>query len=81
MKKIIGQIIALTKNIFLSSPDGTQNGMEQFFAGKRDPFRFSGGIGISWWYTQFTYKTVENLSFLINGEIEGFSGCDHKTIQ
>ena len=81
MKKIIGQIIALTKNIFLNSPDGTQNGMEQFFVGKRDPFQFSGGIGISWWYTQFTYKTVENLSFLINGDLKEFSGCDHKTIQ
>lgn len=81
MKKIIGQIIALTKNILLNSPDGTQNGMEQFFVGKRDPFRFSGGMGISWWYTQLTFKTLENLSFLINGEIEEFSGCDHKTIQ
>ncbi|OBU19982.1 hypothetical protein CTM88_20700 [Photobacterium aquimaris] len=81
MKKIISQIIVLTKNIFLNRSDGTQKGMEQFFVGKREPFHLSRGIGISWRYTQFTYKTVENLSFLINGEIEGVSGCDHKTIQ
>ncbi|RDE19713.1 hypothetical protein DV711_12600 [Motiliproteus coralliicola] len=81
MNKIIGQIITLTKNIFLNSPDGTQNGMEQFFVGKRNPFRFSGGMGTSWWYTQLTFKTVENLSFLITGEIDEFSSCDHETIQ
>jgi len=81
MNKIIGQIIALTKNIFLSSPDGTQKGMEQFIAGKHDTFTFVGGIGLSWWYTEFTFKILENLSFLINSEVDKFSACDHETIQ
>ncbi|QTR48955.1 HEPN domain-containing protein [Candidatus Thiothrix anitrata] len=81
MDKIIGQIIVLTKNIFLSSPDGSRNGMEQFFVGKSDPFRFTGGFGLSWWYTKLSFKTVENISFLINSQLIEFSGCDHKSIQ
>lgn len=81
MEKLIGQIIALTKTIFLKSPDGSRNGMEQFGVGKKDPFVFTGGIAISWWYKPITYKIVENLSFIINSEIPEFSSCDYKSIQ
>jgi len=81
MEKLSGQIIALTKNIHFSPPDGENYGMAQFMAGKRDPFHFTGGIGISWWYRQNTFKILENVSFIIKKEIEEFSECDHETIQ
>ncbi|MFT6910316.1 MAG: hypothetical protein ACJAS1_007044 [Oleiphilaceae bacterium] len=81
MNKVIGQIIALTKNIFLRNPDGSQNDMEQFCVGKQDPFRSIGSFSISWWYKPLTYKIVENISFIITSEISEFSDCDHKSIQ
>lgn len=80
MKKLIGQIIALTKNIRLNEPEDKKFGMEQFAAGKTDPFSF-GGFGIEWWYTKAAYKLVENISFMITTEYPSFSDCNHKSIQ
>ncbi|MBB3063292.1 HEPN domain-containing protein [Microbulbifer rhizosphaerae] len=81
MKKLLDQVIALTKNIHLRNPGDGNYGMEQFFAGKRDSFMLGGGFGISWWYTKTTFKLVENISFIITNELEEFAECDHKTIQ
>ncbi|NYR10386.1 HEPN domain-containing protein [Psychrobacter sp. BI730] len=80
MKKLIGQVIALTKNILLNEPEDKKLGMEQFSAGRTDPFSF-GGFGIEWWYTEAAYKLVENISFMIITEYPSFSDCDHKSIQ
>lgn len=80
MKKLIGQVIALTKNILLNEPEDRKFSMEQFSAGKTDPFSF-GGFGIYWWYTEAAYKFVENISFMITTEYPLFSDCDHKSIQ
>ncbi|SOD17282.1 HEPN domain-containing protein [Nitrosomonas ureae] len=81
MNKLLHQIIALTKNIHLKNPGNDNRGNEQFFVGKRDPFKFNGSFGISWWYTRTTFKLVENISFIIVGELKEFSECDHETIQ
>jgi len=80
MKKLIGQVIALTNNIFLNEPEGEKFGKEQFSAGRTDSFGF-GGFGIEWWYTDIAYKIVENISFMITTEYLSFSDCDHKSIQ
>lgn len=81
MKKIVGQVISLTKNLFLKSPDGSKNGMEQFSTGNRNTFQFTAGIVVSWWYKKITYKIVENISFLISTGLTEFAECDHETIQ
>ncbi len=81
MEKLSSQVIALTKNILFYPPQGENYGMAQFFAGKRDPFQFTGGMGISWWYRRYTFKILENVSFIIKKDIPEFSECDHKTIQ
>jgi hypothetical protein len=81
MNKIIGQVIALTKNISLNNPDNSTTNMEQFYVGKRDPYRSSGGLGISWWYKPIAYKIIENISFMITSKINEFSECDHLSIQ
>ncbi|MGP4734389.1 MULTISPECIES: hypothetical protein [unclassified Psychrobacter] len=76
MKKLVGQVIALTKNILLNEPEDKKLGMEQFSAGRTNPFSF-GGFGIEWWYTEAAYKLVENISFMIITEYPSFSDCDH----
>lgn len=81
MKNLLGQIVALTKNIKLKKPSESNYGMEQFSAGRKDPTMLFGGIGITWWYTKNAYRAIENISFIICSEIREFKDCDHKTIQ
>lgn len=81
MEKLLSQIIALTKNIHLKTLASDKKGIEQFCVGKRDPFALGGGFVISWKYTDTAFKLVENISFLIQGNFEEFSECDHKSIQ
>ena len=80
MKKLIGQVIALTKNILLNEPEDKKLRVELFYAGRTDPFD-SSGFGIEWWYTRIAYKLVESISFMIVNEYPLFSDCDHKSIQ
>jgi hypothetical protein len=81
MNKIYGQVVALTKNIYLKSQSGCPYGTDQFFVGKRDPFIFSGGIGITWWYKPMTFKIIENIAFMITSKVIEFIECDHETIK
>jgi len=80
-KKIAGQIAALTKSIFLKSPDNEQGYESQFLTGKNSFKSFTGGLGISWWYTKPTFKLIERISFMIVKEIDEFTACDPESIQ
>ncbi len=80
-KKIAGQIVALTKSIFLKCPDNEEGYESQFLTGKNGFKPFAGGVGISWWCTKPTFKLIERISFMIVKEFDEFTACDPESIQ
>ena len=81
MKKIAGQIIALTKSIFLTEPKSECGYMAQFMVGKRDKFSFCGGIGLSWWYTKASFKGIEVVASMLVKSKPEFTHCDLESVE
>ena len=61
-KKILSLLIALTKEIRLIKPTDVQGYQAQFIAGNKPPFTFSGGIGVTWWYTDKAFKLCSSIA-------------------
>jgi hypothetical protein len=61
-RRILSQLIALTKEIRLIEPQNIQSCEAQFFAGHESPFIFRGGIVITWWYTDKAFKLRNNIA-------------------
>ena len=61
-KKILSLLIALTKEIRLTNPVDCKGYQAQFFAGNKTPFPFSGGIGITWWYTAKAFELCNSIA-------------------
>lgn len=80
MEKIIKQVVDLLKNIVLRDPPrGSRR--QSFMVGRRNPFVFSGGFGITWWVTPRGTKAIESIAaMLIRNEVE-FSTSDHESVE
>ena len=61
-KRILGLLIALTKEIKLIKPLKVRGYEEKFIAGNESPFIFAGGIGIDWWYTDKGFKLCNSIA-------------------
>lgn len=81
MRKIIGHIIALTKSIWLVQPLSEHGYMAQFIVGKKQSFAFSGGFGISWWYTKSSFKSVESIASMLVESRDEFADCDLDSVE
>lgn len=79
MNKIDKQIVFLTKSIYLRPPIDREGYISEFRPGEKSDSL--SGIGLSWWYTEQSFSTVENIALMLTNEIDEFSGCDHKTIE
>ncbi|MGZ6416784.1 MAG: hypothetical protein ACXVDW_21570 [Bacteroidia bacterium] len=73
-KHISGQLIALTKEIKLTKPNNDECFISQFIAGNQIPFAFSGGIDITWWYTQ---KAVDLAKAIASMSINKYESLKH----
>jgi hypothetical protein len=78
MDKLIGQVIAMTKNIWLSKPESEDSHSWQFLPGWKlgKPLH---GMHVTWWCTRASDIAIENLSYLIIADVEGFSSLDYTT--
>lgn len=81
MKKIAGQIVALTKTIWLTEPTIEPGYIAQFMVGRQNKFSFSGGFGLSWWLTKSSFKTIENIASMIVESVTEFSDCDLDSVE
>lgn len=61
-KTILSLLIALTKEIRLIKPVDVKGYQAQFFAGNKSPFTFSGGIVVTWWYTEKAFKLCSSIA-------------------
>jgi hypothetical protein len=79
--KILGQIVVLTKNIWLAEPITDRGYAEQFSPGRRSPFALTGGIGLTWWYTHRGFKTVEIIASMLLQSVTELEACDTDTAE
>ena len=63
-RRILSQLIALTKEIRLIEPQNIQSCKAQFLAGHESPFIFRGGTVITWWYTDKAFKLRNNIALM-----------------
>lgn len=80
MTPLLSQIVRLTKNILLQVEGPARRPSVQFFAGKQRPFHFSGGLGLSWWYSNDTFQAIENVSLLLIESASEFKDCDLESV-
>jgi len=80
MKKLQGHVVRLVRSILLRPPSPGRHPSAQFFAGKRPSFVFTGGIGISWWYSGDTRKALEAVGSLLIQSSEEFRDCDLESV-
>ena len=80
MDRVQAQVARLMRSILLKP--GCENNIPaaQFFAGRRQPFSFSGGIGLTWWYSPDTFNAIDSLTLLIIETEHDFKDCDTETV-
>ena len=61
-RKILSQLIALTKEIRLIKPEDIKSFEAQFPAGSEPPFISLGRIVITWWYTEKAFKLCDAIA-------------------
>ncbi len=61
-KRILSQLIALTKEIRLIEPENIKSYASQFIAGNESLFPFPGGIAITWWYTNKGFELCNDIA-------------------
>jgi hypothetical protein len=81
MRKIVKHVIALMKYIWIIKPPTERGFMAQFMVGKRHPFIFTGGIGLSWWYTKSSFKTGERIVSMIADTLAELKNCDLGSVE
>jgi hypothetical protein len=78
---LLSQIVRLTKSILLRPADPLKPASAQFIAGKHPPFVFpSGGIALSWWYSEDTFNAIGSVATLLIDSAVEFKDCDVETV-
>ena len=80
MTPLQGQVVRLTKSIRLQPLHSPTSGFAQFFAGKHDPFTFSGGICLTWWFSADKVHALDAVVALVIKELPKFHDCDPETV-
>lgn len=80
-KKIISQIISLSKNILLKEPTHSKAFMHSFYAGREENSHFSSGIVIKWWYSVVGKNNLQGLADLIIQQHKNFYFEDENIIK
>ena len=81
MDRTLAHVARLMRSILLQpGVDRTRRPSAQFIAGKHSPFHFPSGIGISWWYSDDTFRAQETLAALLVESDRTFKDCDTESI-
>lgn len=76
MTPILSHVARLTRSILLQPLSNGGRPSAQFIAGKHSPFGFPSGIGISWWYSDDTFRALNTLASLLIQTDQTFKDCD-----
>ncbi len=80
-KKMLGQIVALTKNIRLIKPTHRASYIAQFSVGKQSAWQLLGSFGIEWWHTNESFRAREAIADLLICSASEFSDCDSESVE
>jgi hypothetical protein len=80
MSPLPSQIVRLTKSILLRTANPSTQPSAQFKAGEKSPFRFSGGLYVTWWYSDDTFKALDAVTALATESSNDFRDCDPDSI-
>ena len=80
MTPYLSQIARLLKSILLRPADASKRPSAQFVPGKHTPFTFSGGIAVSWWYSEDTFRAIDAVAALTIESSSDFRDCDVETV-
>ncbi|UCR85575.1 MULTISPECIES: HEPN domain-containing protein [Pseudomonas] len=81
MDRVLAQVARLTRSIRLRPSNETEIPAVQFFAGRGEPFSFSGGVGLAWWYSTDTFNAIEAVTALIIEKGQEFKDCDIESVK
>lgn len=62
LDKILGKMLALTKQIFFKEPIGGYDFRTSFLTGGRDPFSLIGSLGLEWWFAKPAGKIRDDIA-------------------
>lgn len=75
---ILGKIIALTKEVHFQEPKGGFDSKIEFLISK-EPFFFSGGVVLEWWYTKPANIICEDIAIMATSYNSSLKVVDQKT--
>ena len=77
-KKILGKILAITKEIYLAQPANISTRTDVFFSGDNTPV---GRRQVHWWVTWDGVRDTQTLARMIIDSEPQFAGADRPTVQ
>lgn len=80
MDRVQAQVARLMRSIRLRSSDEDIRPSAQFIAGRGKPFSFSGGVGLTWWYSPDTFNAIDAVTALIIETEQEFKDCDLESV-
>ncbi|WP_204127159.1 HEPN domain-containing protein [Pseudomonas ogarae] len=80
MDRIQAQVARLMRSIHLKPGYEDKIPAAQFFAGRGKPFSFSGGVGLTWWYSPDTFNAIDAVTALIIETEYDFKDCDSESV-
>jgi hypothetical protein len=80
-RKMLGQIVALTKNIWLIKPTDRASYIAQFSVGKHSSWEPLGSFGIEWWHTNESFRAREAVADLLISSASEFTDCDSESVE
>lgn len=80
MDRVQAHVARLMRSILLRPGAEDKMPAAQFFAGRGKPFTFSGGIGLTWWYSPDTFNALDTVTALIIETEQEFRDCDTESV-
>ncbi|WP_157225369.1 HEPN domain-containing protein [Pseudomonas poae] len=80
MDRVQAHVARLMRSILLRPSAEDKMPAAQFFAGRGKPFTFSGGIGLTWWYSPDTFNAIDTVTALIIETEQEFKDCDTESV-
>lgn len=77
--KVFGQIIALTRSIYLNECSGEECYRSSFMVNQNK--NSYGGLGLEWWYTTKTFDYIDRIAAVIQSTVLKYSNIDFESIK
>lgn len=74
--KILGKVLALTKQIYIKKPENVTCLQRSFLAGRKEQFPLMGSIGLEWWLAKDGISLLEDLANMAMSSYPELRGGD-----